>query len=135
LTFLLDTNVVSEPRRRRPNTDVLRWLQEQSATELFMSVLTVGEVIAGARLLERRDPPAGRSLLHWFATVRSNYAERILPVTETIVETWGDLQARRPLPVTDGLLAATVLVHELVLVTRNERDFQGLGLDIVNPWG
>jgi predicted nucleic acid-binding protein len=134
LTFLLDTNVVSEPRRRKAESAVVGWLREQNSEALFISVLTIGEITAGAESLARRDPVAGGSLRNWFAGVRYGYGERVLPVTEPIVEAWGRLHARRPLPIIDGLLAATALVHALTLVTRNERDFADLGVPLLNPW-
>jgi predicted nucleic acid-binding protein len=134
LTFLLDTNVVSEPRRRRAEGAVVGWLRDQDSEALFISVLTIGEITAGVEMLARRDPVAGGTLRNWFAGIRSGYRERVLPVTEPIVEVWGRLQARRTLPVIDGLLAATALVHALTLVTRNHRDFANLGVPLLNPW-
>lgn len=134
MTFLLDTNVVSEPRRRKAESAVLTWLREQASETLFISVLTVGEITAGAASLARRDPVADSSLRSWFAGVRNRYGERVLPITEPIVEVWGRLQARRPLPIIDGLLAATALVHALTLVTRNEKDFADIGIPLLNPW-
>jgi predicted nucleic acid-binding protein len=134
LTFLLDTNVVSEPRRRRAESAVVAWLQEQDSEALFISVLTVGEIIAWAESLARRDPRAGESLRKWFASVRDGYGARVLPITEPVMEVWARLQARRPLPTIDGLLAATASFHGLTLVTRNERDFADLGVPLINPW-
>jgi predicted nucleic acid-binding protein len=134
LIFLLDTNVVSEPRRRRAEIAVVDWLSEQDSEALFISVLTVGEITAGASALARRDPVAADSLRNWFVGVRRSYGERVLPVTEPITEAWGRLHAVRPLPTIDGLLAATALVHELTIVTRNERDFAHLGVPLLNPW-
>jgi predicted nucleic acid-binding protein len=134
LTFLLDTNVVSEPRRRKPDTAVVAWLREQQSDLLFVSALTLGEIALGAEARGRRDPAAGRSLSTWLGSIRTGYSDRILPVTGDIAETWGRLGARRPLPVIDGLLAATALVHRLTLVTRNVRDFDGLGVRLLDPW-
>jgi predicted nucleic acid-binding protein len=130
----LDTNVVSEPRRRKAEGAVVAWLSEQDSEALFISVLTIGEITAGANSLARRDPVAGGSLRSWFAGVRSSYGDRVLPVTELITEAWGRLHARRPLPIIDGLLAATALVHDLPIVTCNERDFADLDVPLLNPW-
>jgi len=134
LTFLLDTNVLSEGARPRPDGRVTVWLREQRPDELFISVLTLGEIAFGAAARTRRDPIAGRRLIAWLASVRTSYGERTLGVTSEIAETWGDLRVRRPLPAVDGLLAATALVHRLTVVTRNERDFADLGIPLLNPW-
>lgn len=134
MSFLLDTNVVSEPRRRKPSANVISWLREQEPDQLFLSALTLGEIAQGAEARARRDAVAGRSLSMWLTSIRNRYSDRILPVTGDIAETWGRLGARRPLPVIDGLLAATALVHRLTLVTRNVRDFQGLDIPIFDPW-
>lgn len=134
MSFLLDTNVVSEPRRHKPSANVISWLREQEPDQLFLSALTLGEIAQGAEARARRDAVAGRSLSMWLTSIRNRYSDRILPVTGDIAETWGRLGARRPLPVIDGLLAATALVHRLTLVTRNVRDFQGLDIPIFDPW-
>jgi len=134
LSFLLDINVVSEPRRRKPEATVVTWLREQDPDLLFVSALTLGEIALGAEARGRRDPAAGRSLSTWLASIRTTYEDRVLSVTGEVAETWGRLSARRPLPVVDGLLAATALVHRLTLVTRNVRDFDGLGVHLLDPW-
>lgn len=134
MSLLLDTNVVSEPRRRKPDATVVAWLREQESDLLFVSALTLGEIALGAEARGRRDPTAGRSLSAWLASIRTTYEDRVLPITGEVAETWGRLGARRPLPVVDGLLAATALVHRLTLVTRNVRDFDGLGLRLLDPW-
>jgi hypothetical protein len=134
LSFLLDTNVVSEPRRRKPDAGVVAWLREQESDLLFVSALTLGEIALGAEGRGRRDPAVGRSLSTWLASIRTAYSDRVLPITGDIAETWGRLGARRPLPVVDGLLAATAIVHRLTLVTRNVRDFNGLDVRLLDPW-
>ena len=134
MSFLLDTNVVSETRRRRPDSQVVAWLRDQDPDLLFVSALTLGEIAFGAELRGRRDPAAGRSLSAWLSTIRTQYTDRVLPITGDIAETWGRLGGRRPPPVVDGLLAATAVVHRLTLVTRNVRDFQDLGVNLLNPW-
>lgn len=134
MSFLLDTNVVSEPRRRKPDATVVAWLRDQDPDLLFISVLTLGEIALGAEARGRRDPVAGRSLSTWLMSIRTTYEDRVLPVTGDVAETWGRLGARRPLPVIDGLLAATALVNRLTLVTRNVRDFDALGVRLMDPW-
>lgn len=134
MTFLLDTNVVSEPRKPRPNNEVMAWLKQRASDELYVSALTMGELAYGVELRARRDPVAGRSFGNWLTAIRAGYDDRILPVTEEIAGIWGRLRALRPLPAVDGLLAATALAHRLILVTRNVRDFEGLRVPLENPW-
>lgn len=134
MSFLLDTDVLSEPRRPRPDRRVVTWLREQDPVQVFLSVLTLGEIATGAERRARRDPVAARSLSAWLSAARMDYADRLLPVTADIAETWGRLAGRRPVSVIDGLLAATALVHRLTLATRNVRDFEGLGVPLLDPW-
>jgi hypothetical protein len=132
--FLLDTNVVSEGRRRNAHPRLVRWLRAADADTLFLSVLTLGEIAKGAARLAARDPRQHDALRSWLETVRSGYTGRILPIDEPIAEAWGSLAARRPLPVIDGLIAATAVVHDLTLVTRNVRDGADLGVRVLDPW-
>jgi toxin FitB len=136
--FLLDTNVISELVRAEPNRNVARWIGEMEETILFLSVLTIGEVRSG---VERLSPGRLRSRLEsWLAVdLRLRFEGRILPMTDAIAERWGALsgaaaKAGRPLPVIDGLLAATALHHDLTLVTRNNGDVSGTGVAALNPW-
>ncbi|MCX7365267.1 MAG: type II toxin-antitoxin system VapC family toxin [Alphaproteobacteria bacterium] len=134
MSFLLDTNVVSESRRPHPDGGVVGWVRAQAAHDIYISALTLGEIAQGVALRARRDLVASRSLVAWLATIRLEFDDRVLPITGEIAEAWGQLQAKRPLPVVDALLAATALVHELTLVTRNIRDFEGLSVPLENPW-
>ena len=136
--FLLDTNVISELIRSEPDRNVLRWINETEETILFLSVLTLGEVRNG---IERLNPEKRRGRLESWLTVDLNlrFQDRILSVDEAIAERWGVLSATatkkgRPVPVIDGLLAATALHHDLILVTKNETDVSGTGVAILNPW-
>ena len=136
--FLLDTNVISELIKPEPNANVLRWIDDNDETILFLSVLTLGEVRNG---IERLNPGKRRGRLESWLTVdlRLRFQDRILTVTEPIAERWGTLSATaakrgRPVPVIDGLLAATALHHDLMLVTRNDTDVSGTGVPTFNPW-
>lgn len=136
--FLLDTNVISELIKSEPDRNVLRWIGETEETILFLSVLTVGEIRNG---IERLNPGTRRGRLESWLTVdlRLRFQDRILPIDEAIAERWGAVSARtakkgRPVPVIDGLLAATALHRELTLVTRNEADVSGTGVPTLNPW-
>ena len=133
--FLIDTNVVSELRKgARANSDVRAWFEEHSTDSLWLSALVVGELRRGAELLRRRDTKAGRSLDRWLQTITADFGDRILPVTTEVCERWALLNVPDPLPVIDGLLAATALVHNLVLVTRNTSDIERTGVGLVNPF-
>lgn len=133
--FLLDTNVVSELRKReRCAPKVNAWAATVPRNQDFLSVLVVGELMRGAMLKRRKDPQMADALARWIARLTHLYAERILPVTLEIAQEWGRLSALPPVPPEDGLLAATALVHRLTLVTRNVRNVEGLGVPLLNPW-
>ena len=132
--FLLATNVISEVRKRRPDRAVTRWFREIPADRLFLSVLVTGEIRQGVERLRTKDPARAAALDAWLDELGQRFRERILPVSPPVADRWGRLNAVRPLPVVDGLLAATALVHDLTLVTRNVDDVSGLGLPVVNPW-
>jgi toxin FitB len=132
VSFLLDTNVISEVRRRRPEAAVVAWLKRADPEALFISVLTFGEIAKGAAAV--RDRAQAAIYLEWLSLVRTHYADRTIAVDADIAEGWGRLAAARPLPVVDGLLAATALVRGLTLVTRNERDIIPTGAAVLNPW-
>ena len=138
--FLLDTNVVSELRKKerrkkeRRSAKVNEWLRAVPVDQDYISVLVIGELERGAALVRRRDPIAGQALERWIGRLQGFYGGRILPVTLDVAQTWGRLSAIRPLPPEDGLIAATALVHDLTLVTRNIRNVEGLGVSLLNPW-
>ena len=136
--FLLDTNVISELIKAEPDRKVVRWIEETQEAILFLSVLTLGEIRSG---IERLNPGRRRGRLEsWLAVdLRLRFHGRILPINDAIAERWGALSAAairrgRPLPVIDGLLAATALHHDLILVTRNDTDVSGTGIPTLNPW-
>jgi len=133
--FLLDTNVVSELRKReRCAPKVNAWAQSVEPNQHFLSVLVVGELRRGAILRRRTDRAAADALEQWIARLTHLYGDRILPITLETAQEWGRLSALRPIPPEDGLLAATAHVHQLTLVTRNTRNVQDLGVSILNPW-
>ena len=133
--FLLDTNVISELRKRdRCAPQVNTWAQRIEPNQNFLSVLVVGELRRGAILKRRTDRTAADALEQWIARLTHLYGDRILPITLEIAQEWGRLSALRPIPPEDGLLAATANVHRLTLVTRNTRNVQGLGVAVLNPW-
>lgn len=134
MNFLLDTNVVSEVRRRRPDRNVMRWFGDVDDSLLHLSVLVLGEIRQGIERRRRHDPTAAESLETWLSTMRQRFARRLLPVTVDIADRWGPLNVPDPLPAVDGLLAATALVHDMVLVTRNVDDVARTGVRVLNPF-
>jgi toxin FitB len=134
VSFLVDTNVISELRRRSSHPAVAAWRSGAAADELYLSALVVGEVRHGIERLRRRDPLQAAALERWLTVVKEDFAERILPVTTSIAEAWGRLSVPNPLPTVDGLLAATALVHGLTLVTRETRRLERTGIPLLNPW-
>jgi predicted nucleic acid-binding protein len=134
VTYLVDTNVISELRKRHPAPAVASWREAVTADELYLSVLVVGEIRQGIERLRRHDRSQAAGLERWLGTVRREFEERILPVTATVAEAWGRLSAPRPLPAVDGLLAATALVHGLTLVTRDTARLDETGIPLFDPW-
>lgn len=135
MSYLLDTNVLSELRRKTPVPAVAAWMSQRPARSLFLSVLTLGEIRKGIDSLQ--DIPKRQVLNDWLETDLPAYFQgRILPVDQLVGDRWGRLLAKagRPLPTIDSLLAATAAAHGLCMVTRNTRDFEGLGIDLFNPW-
>lgn len=135
MTFLLDTNIVSELRRGdRANAGVVKWFDERTPDELCLSVVTVGEIRQGIEQLRGRSRPQAAALDRWLTGLVQFYEDRVLYVDGDIAEEWGRLGARRKPPVVDTLLAATARVHSLTLVTRNVRDFAGMKVRVLNPF-
>ncbi len=135
MSFLLDTNVVSELRRGDDADDgVIEWFDEQSPRSLFVSVITIGEIRQGIEHLRPRDPRQSALLDRWVKGLVEFYEDRLLYVDADVASEWGRLRARRGAPVIDTLLAATARVHELTIVTRNTRDFRSLDVRVLNPW-
>jgi len=133
--FLLDTNVVSELRKReRCAAKVSAWASTVPSNQDFLSVIVVGELRRGSILKQRSDPAAADALEKWIARLIQLYSERILPITLEIAYEWGRLSAMRPIPPEHGLLAATAHFHRLTFATRNTRNVEGLGISLVNPW-
>jgi predicted nucleic acid-binding protein len=133
--FLLDTNVVSEIRKgARADRNLLVWFQGTQEEELFLSVLVLGEIRGGIERIRRKDPAQAQSLERWLLNLQALYTDRILPVTPAVADRWGRLSAGNPLSAIDSLIAATALVHDLTLVTRNIHDFKGTGVNMHNPF-
>ena len=135
MTYLLDTNVISELRRPRPHPGVLEWWNEVPAGRLYVSSLTIGELRRGVgRLQARNDDVQAQRLADWLDGLAQQFADRVLAVDTVIAEIWGRLPQHRPIPAVDGLIAATALRHDLTVVTRNVRDFLATGVTVVDPF-
>jgi hypothetical protein len=135
LSYLIDTNVLSELRRKQPDPNVVAWMQVRPRPSLFLSVLTLGEIRRGLERVE--DAKRRQALLDWLEVeLRHYFVGRLLDIDAATADRWGRLmaQAGRPLPAIDGLLAATALQHDLTLVTRNSKDFADVGVRVINPW-
>ncbi|EXI68529.1 MAG: putative ribonuclease FitB [Candidatus Accumulibacter sp. SK-11] len=135
MSYLIDTNVLSELRRKQPDPQVVAWLQARPPQSLFLSVLTLGEIRKGIEKVT--DLGRQQALLDWLEVELPNYfLGRLLNIDAHTADRWGRLMASagRPLPAIDGLLAATALQHDLTLVTRNIKDFAGLQVKLISPW-
>ena len=138
MSYLLDTNVISELVARQPHAQVVQWIDTLNPDQVFLSVITIGELRKGIEKL----PESARkeSLDRWLKTdLLLRFSGRILALDVDVMLTWGELTGRlerlgRPLPAIDSLIAALALHHSYTLVTRNESDFKDVGIAIMNPW-
>ncbi len=133
--YLIDTNVISELRKgQRADANVRTWFEGLDDDRLYLSVLTIGELRRGVESIRRRDPRAAAALDAWVMQILALHADRVVPVDALVAEEWGRLNVPDPLPVVDGLLAATAKVHGMTLVTRNLRDVRRTGVEVVDPF-
>ncbi|MEU8271709.1 type II toxin-antitoxin system VapC family toxin [Sphaerisporangium sp. NPDC049002] len=132
--FLLDTNVACEVTKRRPNPHVEEWLNMVPGPTLYISVMVLGEIRQGVERLRYRDPSQAAVYETWLARLRHEFVDRIVSVTANTAEAWGALNAPNPLPLVDGLLAATARANGWTMVTRNTKDFERTGVRVLNPF-
>jgi toxin FitB len=133
--YLIDTNIISEVRKgRRCHPQVAAWFRAVRDDELFLSVLTAGEIRQGIERLRPRNPRRAADLEKWLDELLGSFGERVLAVDERVAQNWGRLNARDTLPVIDSLLAATADTRGLVLVTRNLKDIERSGVRCMNPF-
>ncbi|MBB4566270.1 type II toxin-antitoxin system VapC family toxin [Rhizobium leucaenae] len=130
--YLIDTNVISEARRG--TAEAISWLRTADPSTVYLSVITLGEVMRGIALKRRTDPRTAAHLEEWLRKLRHGHSGRILPITDQIAVEWGRIAALRPRGDADGLIAATAIVHDLIVVTRNVGDFDDTGVSVINPW-
>ena len=135
MKFLLDTNIISEIRKRdRAHPNVIRWAARTAVEEIGTSVLVLAEIRRGIELKRRSDPEQGKSLDRWFSQMRARLGDRVLPIDEPVAEAWALLGIPNPLPLIDRLLAATAKVHGLTLVTRNVADVAKADVSLLDPF-
>ncbi|MCY1216590.1 Toxin FitB [compost metagenome] len=136
--YLIDTNVISETRKRERANPGVRAFFRQAAREgaaLYLSALTVGELQRGIALIRHRGDTAQAAVLEqWLATVLEDFGRQVLPVDADVAQVWGQLRAPRPEHALDKFIAATALIHDLTIVTRNVEDFRGTGAMLLNPF-
>lgn len=135
MTYLIDTNVISEIRKGdRCNPAVAAWYAAIEDSDVYLSVLVLGEIRKGIERARLKDEPRARALDAWLLMVQRSFADRVLPVDRAVADEWGRMSAKRTAPSIDALLAATAKVHGMILATRNSADVVGLGADIFNPF-
>lgn len=135
MKWLIDTNIISEIRKGdRCQERVARWWGERADEDLFLSVLTIGEIGKGIAAVRPRNAAKAREIEAWLRGVTDAFASRIIPIDAAVAKEWGRISALRPLPVIDALLAATAIAHEMVLATRNTPDVAGTGARLYNPF-
>jgi predicted nucleic acid-binding protein len=136
LSYLLDTNVVSELRKGPAGAPPVRaWASSVESAELSLSVLVLGEIRQGIEALRRRGDHAQAGIFAaWLDGLKTEFADRAISISPTIAERWGELRGARPVPPIDGLMAATALEHDLTFVTRDVEAVAGTGVRLLNPW-
>ena len=135
MKFLLDTNIISEIRKRdRAHPNVIRWVARTAVEEIGTSVLVLAEIRRGIELKRRSDPQQAKALDRWFSQMRGRLGDRVLPIDEPVADAWAMLGILNPLPLIDGLLAATAKVHGLTLVTRNVADMPMADVSLLDPF-
>ncbi len=134
LQCLLDTNVLSETRKKQADPRVISFLAAAEPSPLYLSVLTLGELKKGVALKKRSDPDGAKRIASWVDGLELSFADRILGIDAATAKLWGELSAQRSRPVIDTLLAATAVVHGLTLVTRNTADVEDTKAKLLNPW-
>jgi predicted nucleic acid-binding protein len=135
VSYLVDTNILSEIRKGKAcDASVRRWWEAVAADEVYLSVLVLGEIRRGIELRRRNDPVQANVLGAWLTRLETVYVDRILNVDTAVADLWGRLQVPNPLPVIDGVVSATALVHDLTLVTPNVGDVSTTGVRIVDPF-
>ena len=130
--YLVDTNVLSEARRG--SNEARTWLRSVDPSTVYLSVVTLGEIMKGIALKRRTDARTAASLTVWLEQLRHDHSERILPISDRVALEWGRLAAERPRSMADALIAATAAIHSKIIVTCNVDDFADSRIPVINPW-
>ena len=135
MNYLLDTNILSELRKKdRCDAHVGQWFAGIADVSIHLSILVTGEIRKGIELKRIKDPIQALSLEQWLVKIEAHYGSRIFSLDAETCDIWGKLNAIRPLPVIDSLLAATAIQHDITLVTRNVQDVEDIGVKLLNPF-
>lgn len=135
MSYLIDTNIISEVRKGdRCDPQVSAWYAAIADEDLFLSTLVLGEIRKGVELARPRNPDKAMALERWLRQVENAFDGRVLGIDNAVSDQWGRMSAIRPIPIIDGLLAATAVTNGLTLVTRNDSDIAGLGAMVLNPF-
>jgi toxin FitB len=135
VSYLIDTNIISEVRKGSSCDElVASWYASIDDADLYLSVLVLGEIRKGIELARRRDSVKAKALESWLTQVDAAFGDRVLPIDRAVTDECGRMSALRPIPVIDGLLAATAKVHRMTLVTRNDANVSGIGARVLNPF-
>lgn len=132
--ILLDTMVLSEIRKSRPSPKVMAWLKAQKEEQLFISVISLGEIARGIEKARKTDPEFAQALAQWLETLQRLYADRILSITPSIARLWGEWSAQLGHDGADVLIAATAMHHRLAIATRNIKHFEPFSVELTNPF-
>ena len=134
MTYLLDTNIISETIKSHPNEKVITWLKTIPSQKIFLSVVTLGEIRKGVEKLA--DSHKKQKILFWLENeLKENFANKIIAINAAVADKWGILTAKYGIPAIDGLIAASALAHNCKLITRNVKDFEQISeLEVINPW-
>ena len=132
--YLLDTNVLSETRKKKADSGLMSFLENAETSTLYISVLTLGELRKGVAVKGRSDSSAAKNLGAWVDGLEYSFAERILGIDAATARLWGEWSAERPRPVVDTLMAASAVSRGMTLVTRNVSDLRGIKVKLLNPW-
>jgi predicted nucleic acid-binding protein len=135
MNFILDTNVICELTKTKPNSQVIHWINSIDETRLFLSVITLGEIQKGIKKISNNEIKS-RKLAHWYSQLKLRFKGRIITFDMAISEHWGSLSAALPstVPAIDTLIAATASYHHCSLATRNTKDFSQFNITLLNPW-
>ncbi len=135
MKYLLDTNVISEVRKgRKAHPAVRKWWSETKIENIYTSVMVLGEIRQGVERLRIKDPQRAQEIENWLRSITASMGTRLLVVNQKTADTWGRMGVNRSLPLVDSVLAATAVAHGLILVTRNTKDIQGIGVNYLNPF-